>query len=134
MGRFIVFVVAVVGVWYVWHEGLIGKWNAQMKAKSAPVENVKCEVHKMSCQDLVRMLNSFRSGRYYEAAGRLLDVSLEDTSMYRDNGAVIFLLSDGTKLIHNQGVSGPEKGYLTVIFPDKYVMKFDARGGLVSRG
>ena len=134
MKKLLVLVLIGVGIWYTWREGLINKWVTNFVTPPAKTDSIKCEVQQMHCTDLVRMLNSFRSGRYYESAGRLLDVRLEDANMYRDNGAVIFKLKDGTKLIHNQGLSGSEKGYLTVIFPDGYVMKYNAQGGLVSRG
>lgn len=134
MKKLVVLALIGFGIWYVWNKGLVDKWVTNLKTPPVKTDNIKCEVQQMHCTDIVRMLNSFRSGRYYESAGRLFGVSMEEANMYRENGAVVFKLKDGTKLIHNQGLSGPEKGYLTVIFSDGYVMKYDAQGGLVSRG
>ena len=86
----------------------------------------------MPCADLVRMLNSFRSGRYYEASGNLLGTSMEDTSMYRDHGAMVFKLKDGKTIIHNQGLAGLEKGHMTVVFPGGHWLKYDDKGNFLS--
>ncbi len=102
--------------------------------KSGPVKRPTyiCEIRNMSCSDLVRLLNSMSPGRYYESAGKLLGTSMEDMTMYRDNGAMVFVMPDQVKVIHNQGIKGPEKGYLTVLYPDNYWIKYDHKGRFVS--
>lgn len=93
-------------------------------------EDEWCEVRNMDCGDVARMLNSFSSTRYFEAAGNLLGTSFESLTMRRGDGEVTFLLPQDIKIVHR--LSGKEKGYITVTFDDGYQMKYDKRGNLVS--
>ena len=126
-----VIIICLVLLGYVWRGEIVSRitmWAMQDVIKP----KVACEVENMSCADLVRMLNSFRSGRYYEASGKLLGTSMEDTSMYRDHGAMVFKLKDGKKIIHNQGLAGLEKGHMTVVFPNGHWLKYDDKGNFLS--
>lgn len=116
----------------MWRGEIVAKVTTWALTGSKPAPTGSCEVQNMSCTDLVRTLNSFRSGRYYEASGKLLGVSMEDASMYRDNGAMVFKLKDGKTIIHNQGLAGLEKGYMTVILSNGHWMKFNDKGNFVS--
>ena len=127
----IVIIICLILLGYVWRGEIVSRITAwAMKDVIKP--KMQCEINNMPCADLVRMLNSFRSGRYYEASGKLLGTSTEDTSMYRDHGAMVFQLKDGKKIVHNQGLAGLEKGYMTVIFPDGHWMKYDAKGNFLA--
>ncbi|MBO5910742.1 MAG: hypothetical protein J6Q05_00900 [Elusimicrobiaceae bacterium] len=129
-GSGIVIIVCLMLLGYIWR-GEIATWVTRWAMSDYVTPKVQCEVKNMSCADLVRMLNSFRSGRYYEASGKLLETSMEDTSMYRDHGAMVFQVKDGKKIIHNQGLAGREKGYMTVVFPNGYWIKYDDNGNFI---
>ncbi|MBO5910667.1 MAG: hypothetical protein J6Q05_00505, partial [Elusimicrobiaceae bacterium] len=107
----IVIIVCLILLGYIWRAEIVARVTAWAMADYV-TPKLQCEVNNMPCADLVRMLNSFRSGRYYEASGKLLGTSMEDTSMYRDHGAMVFQLKDGRKIVHNQGLAGLEKGYM----------------------
>ena len=126
----VVIVICLVLLGYIWRAEIVAKVTAwAMKDMVKP--KMQCEVNNMPCADLVRMLNSFRSGRYYEAAGKLLGTNTENASMYRDRGAMVFKLPDGKQVVHNQGLAGLEKGHMTVIFPNGHWMKYDAKGNFL---
>ena len=118
---------------YMWHDEIIAKIKAPFQ-ETPKVASVACNVQGNSCEDLVRMLNNLRPGRYYEAAAQLVGVTNDDNNLYRDGGAIIFKLPDGRTLIHNQGVVNREKGYLTVEFPGGPWLKYDDKGNFVEEG
>ncbi len=127
MRKFLIVFVCLLGLAYVLREQI-----ARMVFSIPATQDMPCEVKGMSCRKLVLKLNSIRSGRYFEEAGKLLEVA-DSTDMYRDGVGVVFKLSDGTTLIHNQGMASREKGYLTVISPNKIGLKFDEKGNFVAR-
>ena len=130
-GSGIVIIICLVLLGYIWRGEIVARVTTwAMSDYITP--KLQCEVNNMACPDLVRVLNSFRSGRYYESSGKLLGTSMEDTSMYRDHGAMVFQLKDGRKIIHNQGLAGLEKGYMTVVFPNGHWIKYDDKGNFVS--
>jgi len=130
-GSGIVIIICLILLGYIWRAEIVAKVTTWAMADYV-TPKLQCEVNNMPCADLVRMLNSFRSGRYYEASGKLLGTSMEDTSMYRDHGAMVFKLRDGKQIIHNQGLAGLEKGYMTVILPNGHWIKYDDKGNFVS--
>lgn len=130
-GSLIVIIICLILLGYIWRGEIVSRVTT-WALRDYVTPKIQCEVNNMSCPDLVRVLNSFRSGRYYESSGKLLGTSMEDTSMYRDHGAMVFLLKDGRKVIHNQGLAGLEKGYMTVTFPNGHWIKYDDKGNFIS--
>ena len=118
---------------YMWRDQLSEKLNKTLLA-SPKKASMDCRVNGNSCEDLVRMLNTFRPGRYYEGASQLVGINSNEVSLRRDSGAMVFTLPDNRVLIHNQGVTNQEKGYLTVKFPDGRWLKYDDKGLFVAEG
>ena len=133
MRNWVLVIVCSVILVYMWR-GQIAKVVVEPFKEPPKVASVGCNVKGNSCEDLVRMLNNLRPGRYYEAAAQLVGVSNEDTSLYRDGGAIIFKLPDGRTLVHNQGVVNREKGYLIVEFTNGVWLKYDDKGNFVEEG
>ena len=132
MTKWVLLAITLVVAWYVWKSDNVGNRPVQKAAVTTQSNSDAdwCEVKRIDCKDLTRMLNSFGPGRYFDAAGKLLDTSLETMTILREDNQVVFLVAGGTKVIHNQ--SGREKGYVTVIFSDGYTMKYDKKGNLIS--
>lgn len=130
-GSGIVIIVCLILLGYIWRGEIVARVTTwAMRDYVTP--KIQCEINNMPCADLVRMLNSFRSGRYFEASGKFFGTSMEDTTMYRDHGAMVFKLKDGRQVIHNQGLAGLEKGYMTVTFPGGQWIKYDDKGNFIS--
>ena len=133
MKPFILIVICLAILGYMWRDQISEKLHETILAAPKKASE-ECVVNGNSCEDLVRMLNTFRPGRYYEGASQLVGVKSNDVELRRDGGAMVFTLPDGRTLIHNQGVTNLEKGYLTVIFEDGYWQKYNERGIFVEEG
>ncbi len=131
MGKFFLVIILLAVCLYMWKDN-IKEYFALKPAvvKTEQSEDDWCEVKSMDCGDVVRMLNSFSSTRYFEAAGNLLGTSFESLTMRRGDGDVTFLLPRDIQIVHK--LSGKGKGTMTVTFDDGYQMKYDKKGNLVS--
>lgn len=132
MSRIVLLVAVLVGIGLIFQDKLVQKAADLVTG----VTNVAppCQVEGIKCGDLARMLNAMRPGKYYEEAGKLLNVSEEDMTLFRsDNNTMVFMLSGGEKVVHYQGRGHKEPGSLLIVFPDKLQMKFDAKGNFLSQ-
>ncbi len=133
MKQFLIIVVCLVILGYMWRDQIRSKVNSTLL--TAPKQaSMACEVNGTSCDDLVRMLNALRSGRYYEGAAKLVGVTPEGDAVRRSGGAMVFSLPDGRTLIHNQGVVNLEQGYLTVKMQNGHWLKYNDKGIFVDEG
>ena len=130
MLKWILLAITLVVAWYIWKDDTIGRaFTEKSVASQSKTDDNWCEVKRMDCGVLTRKLNAIRPGRYFEEAGALLDTSFENMTMLRENNGITFLVTGRMKVMHKQ--SGPEKGYVTVIFPDGYKMKYNPKGKLI---
>ena len=134
MKQFWLIVVCLAILGYMWREPIAAKFRSTFLS-GPKTPSIECTVNGNSCGDLVVMLNALRPGRYYEGAAQLLGVNSEETTnIRRDGGAMVFTLPDGRILIHNQGVTNLEKGYLKIRFTDGHWLKYDEKGIFVEEG
>lgn len=131
MIKWVLLILTLALAWYVWKDDDFGSSFVEKSVMELPVtNNESCEVNRIECGNLTRMLNAFRSGQYFEGAGKLLNTSLESTTILRGNNEVTFLVPDGTKVIHTQ--TGREKGNVSVIFSNGYTMRYNKKGNLIA--
>ncbi len=131
MTKWILLALTLALAWYVWQDEDFGSSFMDKAVISQPsTKNDWCEVKNMDCRDLTRALNSFRPTRYFEAAGKLLDTSVDNMTIIRGNNEVTFLVTDQVKVVHQQ--AGSEKGAVTVIFADGRKLKYNKKGKLLS--